>query len=288
MKTLRLFIAMALGLLVVACSQNAPEQQIQEPQISDPQTQAPQIIDSDIALFWTTFDALEKLETVAEKEAYFEEAYISKGSIGLEKMMQARRYTAQKYIRAIENYPEFWASIRDNMQDTQSVGAELNVGLSELRDAYPNLRPARIFFTVGALRSNGTILGGDVLIGSELAFADSTTVSDELRETLGHLPDFFATNPAEGLTALLLHEYVHTQQTDGGGYNLLSWALYEGVAEFASTEAIGRQSEQPSIQFGLNNDAKIRAHFATEMFARSPAHWLWNSADNDNGMRDLG
>jgi hypothetical protein len=40
-----------------------------------------------------------------------------------------------------------------------------------LKVVYPELRHAKIYFTVGAMRSNGTTLDSMVLIGSEFAMA---------------------------------------------------------------------------------------------------------------------
>ena len=52
----------------------------------------------------------------------------------------------------------------------------------KLEELYPDLKPADIYFTMGAMRSPGSALNGHVLIGSEFAFADEHTVSSKFSE----------------------------------------------------------------------------------------------------------
>ena len=86
---------------------------------------------------------------------------------------------------------------------------------------------------------------------------------------------------------LNIHEYVHTQQKTTIGYNLLAQTVIEGVAEFLTEVALERPSPNPQIEFGRKQDAKIKAAFSREMFSPNFYNWLWNSPDNEFGMRDL-
>ena len=130
-------------------------------------------------------------------------------------------------------------------------------------------------------------LGDVVSIGSEVALADSETVTDEFPESLGHLPTCFATNPSASVVFLNVHEFVHTQQGAFGG-DLLAMALQEGVAEFVAALASGQPSPTSAVAFGKANESRVREAFALDMFGSSAAPWLWSNAENEFGVRDLG
>jgi hypothetical protein len=246
------------------------------------------VITSDIDLFWEVYDAVSALEDTTEQKRLIQQEFFAKGSPGLASIREARNYTASEYVYAINNYPLFWESIRANTYRSKELSAELEMGIEKLRVIYPELRPAKIYFTIGALRTNGTTLDDRVLIGSELAMADANTVSSEFPEYMQGLSTFFAGNPIDGVVLLNVHEYVHTQQNPMV-YNLLSQVIYEGVAEFVSVQAMGVPSDCPAIEFGKENVA-VREKFERELFYMNNRNeWLWSSASNNEfGVRDLG
>ena len=246
------------------------------------------IVTTDIDLFWEAYDQIIATEDTAQQRTYFQELYLDKGSPGLAGIIQARNYTADEYLEAIRNYPKFWNSVRTNTLKAKDIGKELEAGVVKLKKLYPDLKPAPIYLTVGALRTNGTVLDTMLLIGTELAMADSTVVSSEFPERLGHLPVFFQQNPIDHVVALNIHEYIHTQQNARGGYDLLSQSVFEGVAEFVPVVALGVPSATPAIAYGKANDDMLKARFAQEMFEPWIYNWIWNSLDNEFGVRDLG
>ncbi|MEZ4756682.1 MAG: hypothetical protein R2817_07640 [Flavobacteriales bacterium] len=161
-------------------------------------------------------------------------------------------------------------------------------GVERLRTLYPEMRPANIYFTVGVFRSGGTVTDGMVLIGSEISLADSSAVTDELPEHLGHLSEFFATDPARNLAFVNVHELIHTQQAGRWGYDLLSQCLHEGIAEFIPTLAMGRPSPAASVLYGEANTDRVRAVFEDELFAYWIDRWIWNDTNGPFPVRDMG
>ena len=245
------------------------------------------VITTDIELFWNMYDQIiQKADTLKQVEL-LESLYIKKGSVGLQKIIEARNYTSKEYISLINKYPEFWKSIRENTYKSKGIAKELNRGIKKLKAIYPELKPAKIYFTIGAMRTNGTTQDNLVLIGSELAMADSeTNISEFEGRTKKWLETYFGTNPINGLVLLNIHEYVHTQQNTMPG-NLLHQVLYEGVAEFVSVKAMGVPSKVPAIEFGKNNP-DVKRKFEAEMFYEKTYEWLWSSAPNEFDVRDLG
>jgi hypothetical protein len=246
------------------------------------------IITSDIKNFWDAYDHIVTIQDSVMQYIYLDSLYLKKGTIGLISMMHVKNYTPSDYINAINNYPKFWNSVRENTLRTSEYITELNEGIEKIKVIYPNLKPAKIYFTVGALRSNGSTLDSLVLIGSELAMADKNTISSEFDGDIAiGRRNFFDSNPIQNLVLLNIHEYVHTQQNDQID-NLLAYVLREGIAEFVSVKAMNVPSATPAIHFGKQNE-NVKKKFEKELFyGNNVHHWLWSDYPNEFKTRDLG
>ncbi|MDX2245432.1 MAG: hypothetical protein SF052_01545 [Bacteroidia bacterium] len=246
------------------------------------------IITTDIYNFWSAYDQIVSTQDSALQYKYLDSLYFQKGTAGLNAIREARNYTPQDYIDAINNYPRFWSSVRENTLKTDKFVTQLGQGVEKLRAIYPSLKPAKIYFTIGALRTSGTTMDSLLLIGSEIAMTDANTVSDELPEDIrAARRTYFDSNPIDNLVFLNVHEYVHTQQKPIV-HNLLSLVIYEGVAEFVAAKAMGIPSPTPAIEYGKHND-KVSQKFEAEMFLGYNLYqWLWGDEPNGFGVRDLG
>lgn len=254
------------------------------------QSKGQKVVWTDVDNFWVAYDKIIQTKDSVTQHKLLEDLYFSKATEGLNAIKQARNYTANDYLDAINKYPNFWKSIRNNTLRANQFAKDFNSGIEKLRQLYPALKPAKIYFTIGALRSGGTTLDSLVLIGAEMAMTDKNTVSEEL------LPDvfrigrrkYFDSNPINNLVLLNIHEYVHTQQKPMV-HNLLSYVIREGVAEYVSVKAMNVPSAAPAIEFGKNNHVKVRANFEREMFyINNRNNWLWSDTQNEFGVRDLG
>ncbi len=254
------------------------------------QTKGQNVVWTDVENFWVAYDMIIQTKDSVTQYKLLEDLYFSKATEGLNAIREVRNYTAKDYLDAINNYPNFWNSIRKNTLRANEFAKDFNSGIEKLREIYPALKPAKIYFTIGAMRSNGTTLDNLVLIGAEMAMTDRNTASDEF------LPDnfrkgrriFFDSNPINSLVLLNIHEYVHTQQKPWVD-NLLSYVIREGVAEYISVKAMDVPSAAPAIEFGKNNHVKVRTKFEQEMFyINNRSNWLWSDTQNEFGVRDLG
>jgi len=246
------------------------------------------IITSDIQHFWEAFDKISSTQDSVLQYKYLDSLYLQKGTAGLKGIMEARNYTPEDFISAINNYPKFWASVRENTFKTKHYGSELTTEIEKMRVIYPELKPAKIYFTIGALRTSGTTIDSLVLIGSELAMSDKNTVTSEFEgEIQIGRRTYFDSNPIDQLMLLTIHEYVHTQQKPTLN-NLLSYVLREGIAEFVSVKAMNVPSSTPAVQFGKQNP-NVKKKFEEEMFyGNNRAQWLWSDSPNEFATRDLG
>jgi len=246
------------------------------------------IVTYDIDNFWKAYDKITATKDSAQQYAIINEMFISKGSPGLKAIMQVRDYTDRSYIQAINNYPLFWQSIRPNTLRAKSLASEIEKGVQKLKTIYPATKPAKVYFTIGALRTGGTTLDSMVLIGCEIGLADKTTVTKEFPANMGHLRPYFDTDPIRNIHFNNVHEYVHTQQKITICDNLLGQCVMEGVAEFVAVKATGKASTTPSFTYGKANEEKVRNKFATQLYNAFTGFWLYSNGENEFGQRDLG
>ncbi len=248
----------------------------------------PRIVTGDIRRFWTAYDLIRSTSDSAAQRDYLQQLFLDPASPGQRAFMEAKNYTAADYLQAINAYPKFWASVRANTLRAEEFAAEIAPQIENLRSIYPELQPAAIYFTIGALRSGGTTQDSLIAIGAEFALADSTVVTDEFEpDRADFLRIYFDDNPIHNIVFLNIHEYVHTQQPNYG-YNLLSQCLYEGIAEFVAMQATGMRSSLPYMTYGSANAETLKKDFARQMFIPDWSGWLYNSLDNPYGVKDLG
>lgn len=241
---------------------------------------------TDVDNFWYAHDRIIATKDSTEQYQLLQDLYINKASKGLKKLMEVRHYAANEYINAINQYPQFWKSIRKNTMTVQSKQATIQSSILKLKKVYPLLKPSPITFAIGAFRTNGTIKDGHVLIGAEMALADSSTDIHELPEALHYF--YTRYRPLEELPLLCTHEYVHTQQQLPLD-NMLCNTLYEGIAEFVSCLALNEASSTPSFAFAKKNEAVIKRKYVEDLFMMDRMYnWIWGINRNELKERDLG
>ncbi|MEL7249666.1 MAG: hypothetical protein AAFZ63_18400 [Bacteroidota bacterium] len=241
---------------------------------------------TDIERFWEAYDEIVAKQDSVEQLRLLQELYIDRASPGLEAVMEVRNYTAEEYVQAIRNYPRFWESIRAQTLKVPDQLPAIEAKLELLRQAYPELKPVPVYFTVGAFRTGGTTHEGKVLIGTELSMANEQTVIDELPDW--RQPFYRESTPINDLPLLCTHEYIHTQQNELQ-HDLLSMCLYEGAAEFVSCVVTDLPSSSPAISFGKNNRERVVKRFVVDLFSGSNNYnWMWGSNNNELKIRDLG
>jgi hypothetical protein len=261
--------AVALAASVPAVAQQKPQQVV---------------FTDDVDRFWTAFDSVRSTPDPARQLAYMQKLYVAKGSEGLRAFMKARDYSAEQWVALIGKYPRFWTSIRPSTLAVKAKTTEIERSVGRLRKLYPALKDSKIYFTVGGLRSGGTVEGNLVLIGTEIATGDARTDVSEFPDKW--LATVFQSQSLGNVVAVNVHEYVHTQQISEGT-TLLSRALREGACDFI-TELTMRQPLQTAyLRYGAAHEAELRSRFQQQMRGTDQSDWLYNGA-NATTVADLG
>jgi len=242
------------------------------------------VFTSDIDNFWIAYDSIQTTNDSLKQIGFIQNLYINKGTKGLKAFMEARDYTAKLWVDLIRMYPKFWNSIRPNTFTVKLYAAEIEKSIQKLKDLYPGLKEAKMYFTVGGLRSGGTTMNDMVLIGSEIATGNASTDVSEFPNNW--LKGVFKNQQVDNLVSLNIHEYVHTQQK-GDPKDLLGQAIKEGACDFITELVIGKLLQNNYIVYGREHEAELKERFKLEMFTTAYSNWLYNGSNAKN-VADLG
>jgi hypothetical protein len=240
------------------------------------------VFTSDIDNFWQAYDSIIKTTDRDKQISLIQALYIDIGTDGLKAFMSARNYSAENYIRLINDYPAFWKSVRKNTLAIKSQVELIEKSMDRFRLLYPSIKPAGIYFTIGGLKSGGTTTENMVLIGAEMAAADTGTDASELSNWLRSV---FSSQLSGNIVGLNIHEYVHTQQKKKGS-SLLAQCLQEGSADFVAELVTRQKNLNDYMIYGQNNEPTLKLRFRNEMWRRSISNWLYNGDKSDHP--DLG
>lgn len=239
---------------------------------------------TDIDHFWTTYDAIQQAKDFSEKIFIINEQYINKGSKGLKAFMEVRQYNDTLWVELIDKLPKFWNSIRENTLNIKHKTAELEKAIIKLKDIYPELKPAEMYFTIGGLRSAGTVKDNMVLVGAEIATGNASIDVSEF--TNNWLKNVFQGQSLDNIVSLNIHEYIHTQQKPNGS-SLLSQVIREGSCDFIAELSIQKPLQTKYLSYGKANALSIKELFKKEMFLNDYTNWLYNGSQRSEDA-DLG
>lgn len=244
------------------------------------------IVTEDVHHFWEAYDRITLCADSAERIALLNDLYLQKGTDGLKALTEARHYEAQEWMDAIMGYPSYWKSIRKNTDLLLRDKDRMQNYFDQLQAIYPELKPATVYFAVGAFRSAGTYKKDNVLFGAEFILAQSDADTHELPERLQKIIDDYA---PYNIPLIALHELIHTQQKEGWeSLSIVHQCVAEGVAEFISTLLSGEKLG-PNVAFGKNNETRVMGQFMHECVRDNDVfNWLWSENTNALKEPDLG
>ncbi|WP_407405960.1 Ig-like domain-containing protein [Chryseobacterium sp.] len=242
------------------------------------------IYTSDIDNFWTAYDSIQKSKDFHKNIQFINTLYIEPGTKGLHAFMKARNYNDSLYVQLIKDYPKFWNSVRPHTLEIKNKTTELNLAVEKLKKLYPNLKDAEMYFTIGGLRSGGTVDGNKVLVGAEIATGNSTVDVSEFENSW--LKNTFEKQSLDNIVYLNIHEYIHTQQ-NGGNNRVLNQSIKEGSCDFIAQLALDKPIQTQYLNYGRRRLAEIKDSFRKEMFSANLNNWLYNGSKKTENP-DLG
>ncbi|BAV07966.1 DUF2268 domain-containing putative Zn-dependent protease [Filimonas lacunae] len=242
----------------------------------------------DIARFWKAYDSVTVTKDTALQRMIMQRLYLDKGSVGMQKMAGIRNWTAVKFIKSIQAHPAFWQSIRPHTLHIADSAVVVQQLINRYRKLYPAFKKPDIYFIMGFIGTGGTTTQTEVLVGTEIATADSSVNATGLHPLL---QGFFKMN--KGITPLIAHELTHTQQQGGDmetrrNSNLLGFCIAEGVCDFIAELLLQYPLNTPYIEYGKQHENEVWELFVKEWEGKDVSNWLYNGGDKKEGQADLG
>ena len=275
-------------LLIISCTSQLNRKETFQRNTLETTKDDPLVNHTDIDNFWTAYDKISSEEDTSLHATILSNAFINKASIGQLKLMEARNYTLEEYLSNIYAYPKFYNSLRKNLSDIDSISSLITKSLNKFQQIYPLKNSAKIYLGIGNFRTNGTTVDSTVLFGAELALSSKEINLTEFSDDYDFFREYIKEDPIQNIEFLSCHEFVHTQQLEAIGTNLMSVAIREGSAEFIAEIVSGKTSTTPALAFGKENSKAVIQQFKKEMFNHNVSYWLWTSRENKFGVRDLG
>lgn len=235
----------------------------------------------DIDHFWEAFDNLKKCHSRSDSIASFQKLYLDRATNGLEDFIVKRQFTAEKFVKAVSKWPNFYNSIRKNTFEVKKSVPEIDELVLKFKDIYPNFKPFKVCFAIGIVNTGGTVSDKFLLIGTEV----STSTKDiDLSDFKGNA---FSKILASGddvvqeIKNIVSHEYVHTQQKNTSDKNeiecdLLFSVMHEGFCDFIGELISGGQINLVAQEYGDKHEKELWTEFKNEMCNESNKNWLYN------------
>lgn len=237
------------------------------------------IVTSDIENFWIAFD---KLSGSVDSVQVIQKYYLDKATPEFQEFLKLRNFTAEEYVASIKEVPSFWKSVRPLTEKIESRKSELIPFFKKLKELYPTYRQPDVCFAIGTIRTGGTTGEGLILIGAEIAAADSTIDKSEFDESNFMKTLIGSTGDIIGIVA---HETIHTQQSENDeNESLLTQAISEGGADFLASLLLGERTMIPAtFNYGSKHEESLWKEFYNDVKAGKSfgdTDWFYNYRSN--------
>jgi hypothetical protein len=230
----------------------------------------------DLTNFWEAYDSIQKTIDKAKQIDILQRLYVDRGTQGLKYFMESRGGKPEIWQKLIEQEKKRFETIRPYTLSVLDQKAEIDKGLEKFKSLYPDFKDADVYFTIGIGNSGGTVYGQNVLIGCEV----------------------MANEEPDWAVQIVLHEFVHTQQSHETSGHVLSHSIHEGMADFISelttNKSIADLYPGGHIAFAIKNEKELWELFKKYISSNDKYNyhgWLYGNGGitlNGINMNDLG
>lgn len=243
----------------------------------------------DIDNFWTAYDMLYSAEDFEDSVNIIQTHYIDNATDGLKEFINLRNFTAEEYVIKLAQYPKFWKSVRPltvSIVDSKPIIDSIFTTYSSL---LPDYQQPDICFAIGCLRTGGTTRDNLILIGAEIAAADTTVDKSEMDGWLSSI-----IGNTGNIESMIAHETIHIQQFSHffirfSSQPLLTQAILEGVADYIPKKFLDLEINSAVYDYGQNHECSLWNEFRADIQNNSKNYKNWLYKGNQQGKpADLG
>ncbi|MBS1649209.1 MAG: hypothetical protein JSR09_05830 [Bacteroidetes bacterium] len=247
----------------------------------------------DIDHFWEAFDNLKKCKTRKDSIQSFQTLYLDRGTDGLLDFIEARQFTAEKFVNTVARFPKFYNSIRKNTYEVKNAVPLVEEIVANFQQIYPNFKPKKVCFAIGLVNTGGTVSDKFLLIGTEVSTSTKNIDLSEFNNSAYSQQLASGDNVIQKIKNIIAHEYVHTQQIRTDDKNaircdLLYAVMQEGFCDFIGELTSGSQINLVAQEYGDKHEAELWKEFKNELCNESIKNWLYNYSTVKDKPADLG
>jgi hypothetical protein len=234
-----------------------------------------EVITSDINNFWTAFDSVQTTNDTAKQKEFIQKLYLDKATFGLKYAIEFQPATALSWLEMIKDDKAKLLRIRPFTLSVLSQKAMIDAKLERFKALYPDFKKGNIYIIIGTGMFGGRVSEENVIIGAEVK----------------------ANDKADWAVPIVLHEFVHTQQTPAD-VSLLANTIMEGMADFIAELVYQKDFAEvyPNdyIDFGNKNEKAVWTEFKKYMGSSEKYKffdWVYGTKGrviNGKRMNDLG
>ncbi len=248
---------------------------------------------ADIDHFWAAWDNLKACKTYEDSVQSFEKLYIERATDGFLDFINVRQWSAEEYVEMARNSPKFYNSVRKNTFEVKKAEPLIEEVFQKFKAIYPNFKPFKVCFAIGALRTGGTVSENFVLIGTEITTSTKAVDLSEIKNEAFRTILEGEEDIVQKIKNMIAHECVHTQQkseldSNAVRCNLLYQCMHEGFCDFIGELVTGSQINKVNQDYGNAHEKELWYAFKEELCGNKTGGWLYNFSEVKDKPADLG
>jgi Predicted Zn-dependent protease (DUF2268) len=248
---------------------------------------------ADIDHFWAAWDNLKACKTYDDSIQSFEKLYIDKATDGFLDFIKVRQWNAEEYVNMARKHPKFYNSVRKNTFEVKKAEPLIEEVFQKFKAIYPNFKPFKVCFAIGAVRTGGTVSENFVLIGTEITTSTNKVDLSEIKNEAFRKILEGEEDIVQKIKNMIAHECVHTQQvaaidTNAVTCHLLYRCMQEGFCDFIGELVTGSQINKVNQDYGNAHEKELWYAFKEELCGNKTGGWLYNFSSVKDKPADLG
>lgn len=241
-----------------------------------------QIVISDIDHYLKAYKMAQK--QLDQRNQIYQREYIDQASIGLKDYYQRRIQSVEAFVKNQDEKPKFYAAIIPALEQVSQQKPAIRKGLQKLKELYPQAVFPDVYLVVGRWNSGGTVSDNGLLLSADMLSKSATVPTDELVDW-----QRLAYKPASYLPDVVVHELIHTLQArPSGERTLLKMAIREGMADFLTKLATGKNPSDHIYKWAKPQERVLWQAFKKDMNEGEPKGWLQELPKRSDRIADLG
>jgi len=240
-----------------------------------------EVVTTDVAHFWQTFDDAATAPPTQRVEIYRKE-YFDRASQGLKDFDVQRHVTPESLSAHVEQHRAEYVKLRPYINDVVDQKPVIQAAFHKLAALYPGIKlPTHVYFVVGQQHGAGMNSPNGIILAADVFATPPGMPYDYTKTTPAFVP-FGA-----------VHETIHFNQTYQLGDNstLLQYVITEGTADFVTSLVL----QQPDVRqmtdrwkYGCSREQALYARFVNEKDGTETKPWLYNHHPAPGWPPDMG